>query len=214
MKIKHMTLTKPFALPFQPWLRNVRHGLVVGAIALLAGCTAMQSQNPGQGLSPVNAHVVDGVSRVMLNGHDVVAYFTQSKHALGSPQFSSTYQGVVFRFASAEHKALFDKEPTKYIPQYGGYCANGMVYGIPWGGDADTWRIENGKLYIFGGKASQDGFLLDVPANIALADKYWKEEVQGSNSFFQRGKRLLMRVPHYKSGEEIAREVAAKKAKG
>ena len=27
---------------------------------------------------------------------------------------------------------------------------HGIVYGIPWGGDADTWKMTNGKLYIFG----------------------------------------------------------------
>ena len=214
LKAKRVTTFKSVHWSVEPWLRSLRRGLLVGAIALLAGCSAMQSQNPGGALTPVNANVVEGVDRVMLKGHDVVAYFTQNKHAMGSAQFASTYEGVVFHFASAEHKALFDKEPTKYIPQYGGYCANGVAYAIPWGGDADSWMMQNGKLYIFGGQGSKDGFLLDVPANTALADKYWKEEIQGSNSFLQRAKRLVFRVPHYKSGEAIAKEVAAKKAKG
>jgi YHS domain-containing protein len=194
--------------------QNLATLLAAGAVACLMGCSAMQAQNPSGALKPVNAHVVDGASTVMLKGHDVVAYFTQNKHATGSTQFASVYEGINFYFASAEHKALFDKEPTKYLPQYGGYCANGIVYGIPWGGDADSWRMIDGKLYIFGGAGSRDGFLLDVPANIALADKYWKEEVAGSNSFWQRTKRLTFRVPHYKSGKDLADLVAAKKAKG
>ena len=177
----------------------------------LGGCAAVTAQNPGGKLTPVNAHVVEGNARVMLKGHDVVAYFTQNKHALGSAQFSSVYEGITFQFASAEHKALFDKEPAKYQPQYGGYCANGIVYGIPWGGDADSWRMIDGKLYIFGGAGSRDGFLIDVPANTKLADKYWAEEVAGSNSFWQRSKRLIFRVPHYKSGSELAAAVAAAK---
>lgn len=184
---------------------------VLSAALLLGGCAAITAQNPGGKLTPVNAHVVEGSSRVMLKGHDVVAYFTQGKHAMGLPQFSSEYEGIKFQFASAEHKALFDKEPAKYQPQYGGYCANGIVYGIPWGGDADSWRMIDGKLYIFGGQGSRDGFLLDVPGNIKLADKYWAEEVSGSNSFWQRSKRLVLRVPHYKSGEELAAMVAAAK---
>ncbi len=184
---------------------------VLVSVLLFSGCAAITAQNPGGKLTPVNAHVVEGSSRVMLKGHDVVAYFTQGKHALGLPQFSSEYEGITFQFASAEHKALFDKEPTKYQPQYGGYCANGIVYGIPWGGDADSWRMINGKLYIFGGAGSRDGFFLDVPGNIKLADKYWAEEVSGANSFWQRSKRLTFRVPHYKSGSELAEMVAAAK---
>jgi YHS domain-containing protein len=185
--------------------------IVLVLAAALAGCSAMQAQNPSSALKPVNAVAMDGDERVMLKGHDLVAYFTQGRHALGSPKFKSVYEGVTFRFASAEHKALFDKEPAKYLPQYGGYCANGIVYGIPWGGDADAWRIDDGKLYIFGGAGSKAAYELDVRKNRELADRYWKEEVAGSNSFFQRGKRLVLRVPHYKSGEELAREVAAAK---
>jgi YHS domain-containing protein len=195
-------------------IQSVASWLAIGAVACLMGCSAMNAQNPSGSLKPVNAHVVDGASTVMLKGHDVVSYFTQNKHAQGSAQFASQYEGVTFHFASAEHKALFDKEPTKYLPQYGGYCANGIVYGIPWGGDADSWMMLNGKLYMFGGLGSREGFLLDVPGNLALADKYWKEEVAGSNSFWQRTKRLTFRVPHYKSGKDLADLVAAKKAKG
>jgi YHS domain-containing protein len=183
------------------------------ASLLFTGCTAMTAQNPDSALRPVNA-VADGAdARVMLKGHDVVAYFTDGRHALGNPQWSSVYQDVTFRFASAEHKRLFDAAPRNYLPQYGGYCANGVAYGIPWGGDADTWRIVDGKLYIFGGQGSKDAFELDLTGNRALADRYWKDEVAGSNSFWQRSKRLVFRVPHYKSGEQLARMVADAKAK-
>jgi YHS domain-containing protein len=178
---------------------------------VLGGCAAINAQNPSGNLRPVNAHVIGEQSTVMLKGHDVVSYFTQGKHALGDAKFLSTYENVNFHFANAAHKALFDKEPTKYIPQFGGYCANGVAYGIPWGGDADTWRIEGGKLYIFGGKESKDAFELDVPANLKLSQKYWDEEIKGSNSFIQRSKRIMFKVPHYKSGEDLAKMVAAAK---
>ena len=51
-----------------------------------------------------------------------------------------------------------------------------------------------------------------VPGNLALANTYWSTEVAGSNSFWQRTKRLIFRVPHYASGEELARRVAAARA--
>ena len=191
----------------------LRTGGAAILVAALAGCGAITAQNPSGTLKPVNAVADNPEGRLMLKGADVVAYFTQGKFAQGSPQYRSSYQGVDFRFASAEHKALFDKEPAKYLPQYGGYCANGIVYGIPWGGDADTWKLVDGKLYIFGGRGSMDAFLLDEKANVAMADKYWKDEVSGSNSFIQRSKRMVLRVPHYKSGEELAKMVSDAKAK-
>jgi YHS domain-containing protein len=198
-----------------PWWRRLgcwAAGLV--AVVALGGCTAMTAQNPSSSLKPVNAVADAGDERVMLKGHDVVAYFTLSKHALGSPQIKSVYEGVTFRFMNAEHKTLFDQNPQKYLPQYGGFCANGIVYGIPWGGDADAWLMVDGKLYIFGGQGSKDAFLLNVPANTRLADQYWKDEVAGNNSFVRRSWRLVSRVPHYKSGEELARDVAAARASG
>lgn len=190
-------------------LQRLFKALVLAAAVALAGCSAMQAQNPSSALKPVNAVPGDGSEGLMLKGHDVVAYFTQGRHALGSAQFQSSYEGVNFRFASAEHKALFDANPSKYLPQFGGFCANGLVYAIPWGGDADTWLMIDGKVYIFGGAASKAAFELDVPANLKMAQKYWDEEVKGSNSFVQRSWRMVFRVPHYKSGEELDRLVKA-----
>ena len=195
-------------------LKRFRHILVAAALIALGGCGSMLAQNPSGALKPVNAVADAGESSVMLKGHDVVSYFTDGRHALGEQRFESVYEGVTFRFASAEHKALFDAAPSRYLPQFNGYCANGIAYAIPWGGDADTWTMMEGRLLIFGGQGSKDAFMLAPQENLALADKYWREEVNGSNSFWQRTKRLILRVPHYKSGKELAQEVAAAKAKG
>ena len=193
-------------------LRRVGIALGAAALTMLGGCTAMLAQNPSSPLQPVNAVEDRGDAHVMLKGHDVVAYFTDGHDALGSPQFESTYEGVTFRFASAAHKALFDANPKKYLPQYGGFCADGIVYAIPWGGDADTWLTRDGRLFIFGGAAAKAAFMLDVPGNIELADRYWSDEVRGSNSFVQRTRRLIFRVPHYKSDAELQRMVDAASA--
>ena len=189
-------------------MRSVMLFPAMVAALLLSACAPMVTQSPGQGLSPVNAVSEGEDKHLLLFGHDAVSYFTEKTHKPGSAAIKSLYKGVTFRFSKPEHKALFDAAPEKYIPQFGGYCANGIAYAIPWGGDADTWEIIDGKLYIFGGKGSHDAFMLDVPKNMALANKYWSEEVNGSNAFFQRSKRLILRVPHYKSGEELAAEVA------
>ena len=193
-------------------MKRLAFGLIAAAALALAACAPLVVQSPSGKLSPVNAHAIDGNDRVMMKGADLVAYFTQNKDIQGNPSIKSTFENITFYFASSENKALFDKEPMKYQPQYGGYCANGIVYGIPWGGDADSWRMIEGKIYIFGGQGSRDAFLLDVPKNRGLADKYWAEEVAGSNAFIQRTKRTTVaRVAHYKSGAELAAEVAAAK---
>jgi YHS domain-containing protein len=189
--------------------RTQKLWIVASLVFGLSGCSAMTAQNPASELTPVNAAEMEGADRLMLFGADVVAYITQNAYVQGTPEFKSTYQEVDFHFSSAEHKALFDAEPTQYIPQYGGYCANGIMFGIPWGGNASDFRVVNGKTYIFGGSVSQAAFELEMEKNIALADDYWEQEVKGNNSFIQRAKRLVIRVPHYKTGEEQAAEVQA-----
>ena len=174
----------------------------------------MSAQNPANELSPVNAAQAEGADRVMLFGADVVAYFTTNAYVQGSAKFSSTYKDVDFHFSSAENKALFDQSPEQYLPQYGGYCANGIMFGIPWGGNATDFKMVNGKLYIFGGQVSQAAFELELDKNIALADQYWEQEIKGNNSFIQRAKRLVLRVPHYKTGEEQAAQVKAAQKPG
>lgn len=190
----------------------LRFLLAFAAALTIGGCAPMITESPGAGLSPVNAVSEGADKHLMLFGYDVVSYFTDHHEQRGDPAIKSVYKEVTFRFASPEHKAMFDAAPTKYIPQFGGFCANGLVYGIPWGGDADQFEIYDGKLYIFGGRASHDAFLLDVPRNLKLAHYYWDTEVNGSNALVQRVYRLVFRVPHYKSGKELADEVAKAKA--
>ena len=195
-------------------MKNLHRLLLAALLAFtLPACAPLTTQSPDGSIRPLNASAEGDDKHLMLFGHDVVSYFTEGAHKKGSPTIKSVYKDVTFRFSKPEHKTLFDAAPEKYIPQYGGYCANGIAYAIPWGGDADAWMIRDGKLYIFGGKGSKDAYMLDVPKNQALADKYWKEEVSGSNAFFQRTWRTtLSKVAHYKSGKERADEVAKAQA--
>jgi YHS domain-containing protein len=195
-------------------LSKTLRGLIAAAAVLwMTGCAPLVTQNPGKGLSPVNAISEGEDKHLILFGYDVVSYFTENTHKKGNPAIKSVYKDVIFRFSKPEHKALFDANPEKYIPQFGGYCTNGVVYGMGWGGDPDTWAMIEGKLYIFGGQGSKDGFMLDPVGNMKLANKYWAEEVNGRNALIQRTKRLIFHVPHWKSGEQLAKEVAEAKAK-
>jgi YHS domain-containing protein len=191
------------------WLTSLRISVIALAAITLSGCGAMTAQNPDGRLSPINGIANDTDDHLMLFGADVVAYFTEGRHVQGSPEHRSEYEGVDFWFSSAANKALFDADPNAYLPQYGGYCANGIAFGIPWGGNAEDFLVHDGKVYIFGGELSKQAVLLDLESNLDLADKYWREEIAGNNSFWQRAKRLVIRVPHYQSGEEQAAAVAA-----
>ena len=92
----------------------------VAVVLLVAmGLTLGAAQVSGQTKPLVNADT-NGVG---LHGFDAVAYFTDGKAVKGDPQYHSKYDGATYYFRSGDNKAAFDKEPERYAPQYGGYCA-------------------------------------------------------------------------------------------
>jgi YHS domain-containing protein len=183
-------------------MKTLIRGAAMLAVAMVLSACA--SSGP-------NNTIADGVdAKLALGGHDPVGYFTAGKHLPGQAGIKTEYGGATYRFISDENRALFIKDPGKYAPQFGGFCANGIAYGIPWGGDADTWKIIDGKLYIFGGSSSMKYFLMDEKRNLELAAQYWRDEVAGGNAFLQRYKRLILRVPHYKTGSQLEAEWQAR----
>ena len=178
-----------------------RAALALVAAIALAACQTFNTTSDGAD------------ANLMLKGHDPVAYFTDGKPVAGRPDIKAEHEGVTYRFASAEHRELFVKEPDKYAPQFGGFCSNGIAYAIPWGGDPDTWKIIDGRLYIFGGESSRRYFLMDERHNLELANSYWVNEVKGTNPRVQTAKRLVFRVPHYTTGKELEAQWQAKNAK-
>src|SRR4051812_40820817 len=61
-----------------------------------------------------------------IQGYDPVAYFTEGKAVKGSKSNAVFHEGVTYYFSSAANKEAFKKNPAKYEPQYGGWCAYAM----------------------------------------------------------------------------------------
>lgn len=82
-------------------------------------------------------------------GYDVVSYFS-NKAAKGESQFTTIFDGVKFKFSSKENLETFKKNPKKYIPAYGGYCAYAIgAKGAKVAIDPKTFEIREGKIYLF-----------------------------------------------------------------
>lgn len=85
-----------------------------------------------------------------IQGYDPVAYFKQNKAVKGNKDLAVYYQGATYYFSNAENKADFKKEPQRYEPEYGGWCAYAMgAKGEKVEIDPGTFKIVNGKLYLF-----------------------------------------------------------------
>lgn len=85
---------------------------------------------------------------VAINGYDAVAYFTDHKPVKGKHEFSTSYKGASFYFATAAHRDAFAKQPELYVPQYGGYCAFGTAEGHKAPTEPQAFTVVDGKLYL------------------------------------------------------------------
>jgi YHS domain-containing protein len=115
---------------------------------------------------------VDG-NGVAIQGYDPVAFFTDSRPVKGNPQFQSEYHGAKYYFASSEHKAAFDKEPAKYEPQFGGYCAYGVSQGHKAPIKIEAWQIVNGRLLMQYDLDIKGKFNRDQQGSLKKADENW-----------------------------------------
>ncbi|SIO48726.1 YHS domain-containing protein [Bradyrhizobium erythrophlei] len=112
---------------------------------------------------------------VGLHGYDPVAYFTVGKPTAGSEKFEATYEGVRYRFSNAANREAFTKEPAKYAPAYGGFCAMGASLGKKFDGDPNYWKIVNGKLYVNVNADVDKAWKEDPAANISKGNQNWPE---------------------------------------
>jgi YHS domain-containing protein len=85
-----------------------------------------------------------------IQGYDPVSYFTAHKAIKGKKELAASFEGVIYYFSSAANKDAFVKNPRKYEPQYGGWCAYAMgATGEKVEIDPETFKILDGKLYLF-----------------------------------------------------------------
>ena len=88
-------------------------------------------------------------SNIALEGYSPVSYLDLSLAQLGTKSFKSEYKSIVYYFTSAEQKTTFDKNPTRYLPQYGGFCAFGAFAGAKFRVNPNKFIVKDGKYYLF-----------------------------------------------------------------
>ena len=121
----------------------------------------------------VDEHYIDGDA--VVGGYDVVSYHTMGKPTEGSSDFSAEYQGATWYFASAENLEMFNADPAKFAPAYGGWCSAGASKGKKVPTLPDLFAIVDGQLYLNSSpKAHNDLFLANTDAVIRKGETNWK----------------------------------------
>jgi YHS domain-containing protein len=112
--------------------------ILIGAISLVSSFNAfaaapMQSAQKAEAVIPI-----EGLDPVML---------TQGKEVQGLEKFFVMRGRFQYLFASAENKALFEKDPGRYEIQLEGACAR---MGPSTGGNPDLFTVYKERIYVFG----------------------------------------------------------------
>ena len=108
-----------------------------------------------------------------VKGYDVVEYFKSKSAVKGSSEFSHTYGGAQYDFSSKANLEDFKKNPERYVPQYGGYCAYAVSQGYTYGIDPEAFDVRNDKLYLNANKSVQRTWRGNAANFIVDADKNW-----------------------------------------
>ncbi len=108
-----------------------------------------------------------------VGGYDVITYFDQEKPVEGDSKYSFVYQGADWHFSSQGNLEKFKANPTKYAPQYGGYCAWAMSNDKAAPGNPPFWTIYNDKLYLNYDLKILDKWRADKDGFIKKADAHW-----------------------------------------
>lgn len=110
-----------------------------------------------------------------IRGYDPVAYFKEGKPVKGNEEYNFSWNDANWLFSSKENLDSFSRNPEKYAPQYGGYCAYGLSEGHKAPTDPNAWTIIDGKLYFNYNLKVKEMWIKDTRHRIEIADKNWPE---------------------------------------
>tara|TARA_Y100000385_G_C13052380_1_gene620399 strand:- start:178 stop:786 length:609 start_codon:yes stop_codon:yes gene_type:complete len=121
----------------------------------------------------------------VLGGVDVISLWG-SQHKIGKPANYRTHDGYKYHFESESNANMFSKNPSKYIPQFGGFCSWGMSNEGPptfvWTSNClgpscslNARLIYKDKLYLFLHSIPRSKFTRNIEANIKKGEARMRE---------------------------------------
>jgi len=135
-----------------------------------------------------------------LQGYDPISYLDKAGPKEGKKEHAFVHRGITYRFATAENKAKFEAEPSKYEPPYGGWCAWAVIDGDKVEIDPMNYEVIDGRVYLFykgwlgNAKKKWDDKLKAEGAKptVTAADSGWKKLADADKKAFdadQKGKK-------------------------
>ncbi len=145
--------------------------IILGALMLFLSIDMIAQDN--------KANNIDN-SNIALQGYSPVSYADLGLAQKGIKAFKSEYEGVIYYFTSEEQKALFNQNPNKYLPQYGGFCAFGIYAGAKFRPDPSKFITKDGKYFLYLNNLELDAKQLWLDADdhnglVRTANENWEK---------------------------------------
>ena len=119
------------------------------SITLLCFITGLVAYSQSEGSVRKTHFNVDN-NGFAIQGYDPVSFFGSNGAQEGKEEFNYKHRAITYRFANSENLDKFIASPEKYKPEYGGWCSYAMgELGEKVKIDPETFKIVNGKLYLF-----------------------------------------------------------------
>lgn len=126
---------------------NTKQHCFTGWQAFIAGALLFcASAIAANGPDSKKFNLDDGVGT---HGYDPVSYFAAKTPTEGKKEITFKDGDVTYRFTNLENLTAFKKDPKKYVPRYGGWCAYAMANGDFVDVDPKSFKISDGKLLLF-----------------------------------------------------------------
>lgn len=159
----------------------------LGLFTVLSGLAALPlagipAPSPSQVTSRAYLHSYNLPGHgVAIEGYSPVSYFAGEAER-GSALFAVEHEGVTYHLTDAGQVADFERDPARYVPAFGGWCAFGMAVDDKFPVDPTCFAIVDGELLLFLRNEGVDALALweqgKEPELMARARAHWKK-VQG-----------------------------------
>jgi hypothetical protein len=116
----------------------------------------------------------DGIA---IRGADAVAYFQGKGAVAGTVRERVRWHGAFWLFSSSANREAFEREPRRFAPRFGGYCAYTLSQGRLAASDPRAYALHGGRLYLMHSVADRKSWTENLDRNVRLAEAYWPQIV-------------------------------------
>ena len=121
----------------------------------------------------------------LYNNHVMGMTYKEYIPKSGNTAYTTNYGGYSVQFLSEANRVAFEEEPTKYVPQYGGFCSYGIAveycnFGFLWDKDClgpesstNSWQYIGEKLYFYRSEIAMKNFNFYQAEMMSSANARW-----------------------------------------